>query len=424
MDSLIAAAIIAIAYLVGALPFGWLIARAKGVDIFAQGSGNIGATNVGRVLGRTYGLLVFVLDFAKGALPVLAALRAQSWLGESFWAAGWLAVAAGLAAFLGHCYPVYLGFRGGKGVATGAGVVAVLVPVPALAAFLAWLVVVGATRYVSLASVVGAVVLGFVHWTATGFDVAEPRTWFCLLAGILVIVRHRANLVRLAHGTENRLKESTAMIQLPKTLHALALGLWFGTSVFFTFVVALSLFDAFESLGQRGAEQRGAEQRPAWFPLPPEFAKVDSDINGPKEQGSRAAGFAVSPMFTWYFLIQGICGLVALGTAFAWVKQGKVHQWRAGLLFIALVAVLIGWPIERHVSELRGPRNQETDGYLQSPSDEAPRALAAMKEARSEFGRWHTYSLLLNLVTILAVTGAMALAGNVPQSAASGLPPP
>jgi len=410
MDSLLPVAVIVIAYLVGALPFGWLVARARGVDIFAQGSGNIGATNVGRILGQRWGILVFVLDFAKGALPVFGALQAQSWLADSFWQRGWLAVAAGLAAFLGHCFPIYLSFRGGKGVATGAGVVAVLLPIPALAAFLAWLVVVGATRYVSLASVVATLVLCLVQWTTMGFDLAEPRGWFCLLAAILVVARHRANLVRLAHGTENRLKESTAMLQLPRSLHTLALGLWFGMSVFFTFVTALSLFDSFEALGQRRAEER-----PGWFPLPPEFAKVDSEVNGPKEQGSRAAGFAVSPMFTWYFLLQGICGLTALGTAFAWVRHGRVHKWRAGLLFVALVTVLIGWPIEQHVSELRGPRNQATDAYLQANGDDAPRALAAMKEARGAFGRWHMYSLMLNFVTILTVAGAMALAGNVPQ---------
>lgn len=410
MDFLLPAAVIVIAYLIGALPFGWLVARAKGVDIFAEGSGNLGATNVGRVLGQRYGILVFLLDFAKGALPVFAALHAQSWLEESFWQRGWLAVAAGLAAFLGHCFPIYLGFRGGKGVATGAGVVAVLLPIPALAAVLAWLVVVGATRYVSLASVVAALALCVVEWTTTGFDRAEPRAWFCLLAGILVIARHRANLVRLAQGTENRLQESTAMVQLPKTLHALALGLWFGMSVFFTFVAALSLFDSFETLGRRPAEQR-----PAWFPLPPEFAKVDSEVNGPKEQGSRAAGFAVSPMFTWHFLLQGICGLVTLGAAFTWIKHGTVHQWRAGLLFVALITVLIGWPIEQHVSALRGPRNQTMDAYLQANSENAPRALAAMKEAKSAFGRWHLVSLMLNFVTILTVAGAMALVGNMPQ---------
>src|SRR3954447_11423972 len=96
-------------YLVGAIPFGWLIARLRGVDIFQAGSGNIGATNVGRVLGRRFGLLVFVLDFLKGALPVVLV---RYYLPDVPWAA----VAAGLAAVIGHMFPVYLRFHGGKGV--------------------------------------------------------------------------------------------------------------------------------------------------------------------------------------------------------------------------------------------------------------------------------------------------------------------
>src|SRR5262245_13480773 len=239
MDLILPYAIIAGAYLIGALPFGWLIARAKGVDIFAHGSGNIGATNVGRVLGRRFGLLVFVLDFLKGAVPVGVAIGVNSLLGESFWRDGWLEVAAGLAAFLGHCFPVYLRFRGGKGVATGAGVVAVLTPVAGVAALLAWLVVIAVWRYVSLASIVAALVLCVVQLSAyppfsvpaqgpSAADGTTPRAAFCIVAAALVIARHRANLVRLSQGKENQLQEGPAMSQLPKTLHVLAVGLWFG----------------------------------------------------------------------------------------------------------------------------------------------------------------------------------------------------
>src|SRR6516164_8866789 len=138
--------LIVAAYLLGAVPFGYLVARARGVDILAQGSGNIGATNVGRVLGRRWGLLVFLLDFAKGALPVLGASLAASAVPEL--APGVLAVTAALAAFLGHLFPVYLGFRGGKGVATGVGVVAVLLPGIAVAVLLAWAALLVATRFV------------------------------------------------------------------------------------------------------------------------------------------------------------------------------------------------------------------------------------------------------------------------------------
>jgi acyl phosphate:glycerol-3-phosphate acyltransferase len=411
MDLLVPGAVFLGAYLVGAIPFGWLIARAKGIDIFTHGSGNIGATNVGRVLGRKLGLLVFVLDFAKGAVPVAAALEIeQTWPQEAF-PAGLLPVLAGLGTFVGHLFPVYLRFRGGKGVATGAGVALVLVPIPALAALLAWIVVLAASRFVSLASVSAVLVLGAVQWFQSDGDHADPRSLFCLLAGLLVIARHRANLVRLAHGNENRLQETPAMTQLAKTMHVLALGLWFGMSVFFSFVATPSLFDTLEKLSERPAEQRRE-----WLPLPPEFAKVDTEVNGPKEQGSRIAGSLVGPMFPWYFLLQDMCGIIALATAFSWVKHGKVHRWRVGLVLVAVVLALAGWPVEQRVSKLRTPRNQAVDAYLRAGSDASP---SAMREARSDFGRWHVYSLMLNFATILAVAGAMALAGNLPQRPSS-----
>src|SRR5262245_30768967 len=171
-------------YLIGAIPFGHLIARAKGVDIFHAGSGNIGATNVGRVLGRRFGLLVFALDFLKGAVPV-ALMR---WLFPDQLGA---AVAAGLAAFLGHMFPVYLRFRGGKGVATGTGVVAVLLPGPTLVAALVWFTVLAATRYVSLASVLAALTLAAARLLTTPEPFGAGHailTGFSLLAAGLVAV--------------------------------------------------------------------------------------------------------------------------------------------------------------------------------------------------------------------------------------------
>src|SRR5438445_11775197 len=158
------------AYLIGAIPFGYLLARLKGVDLFQVGSGNIGATNVGRVLGRRFGILVFLLDFAKGALPTAAA----SWIAAqpefafaSFPGRDALPVGAGLAAFVGHLFPVYLRFHGGKGVATGAGVVTVLLPGPAFAALITWVAIVGLTRYVSLASLSAGVSLCLFHLLLT-----------------------------------------------------------------------------------------------------------------------------------------------------------------------------------------------------------------------------------------------------------------
>src|SRR5438445_4439698 len=155
---MIPALVMLASYLIGAIPFGYLIARWRGVNIFEQGSGNIGATNVGRILGKRFGVLVFGLDFLKGAGPVLAA----PWLANLAGPGAELdpaRVAAGLAAFAGHIFQVYLRFRGGKGVATGAGVVSVLLPWPALGAAPAWIVVLCAYRYVSLASLVAVLAL-------------------------------------------------------------------------------------------------------------------------------------------------------------------------------------------------------------------------------------------------------------------------
>src|SRR5438132_7180067 len=132
-------------YLFGAIPFGYLVARWRGVDILSLGSGNIGATNVGRVLGRRFGILVFILDFAKGALPTVMAAGVCRAFENSAPAMHWLPVLAGLSAVVGHLFPIFLSFHGGKGVATGAGVVAILLPGPALAAPIPWLLVVGAT---------------------------------------------------------------------------------------------------------------------------------------------------------------------------------------------------------------------------------------------------------------------------------------
>jgi acyl-phosphate glycerol 3-phosphate acyltransferase len=410
-------------YLVGAVPFGYLVARWRGVDILRQGSGNIGATNVGRLLGRRFGALVFVLDFAKGALPVLAASRLAPDLGPG-WPADTLPVAAGVAAFLGHLFPVYLRFHGGKGVATGAGVVSVLLPYPMLGALLAWVVVLAATRYVSLASLTAAAVLCLARLVFTPGPWAPAHrltTLFCLLAVALVFARHHANIRRLLGGNENRIKDSPAMLLLGKTLHVLALGLWFGTAVFFTFVVGLVLLHTFET----EASKPGPE-RPLWFP---EWQVRHERLPGSglpdplrKEQGSRAFGAAVGPLFPWYFGTQAVCGLVALATALGWssARRGeKVHRVRAAVLVLALLGVAGGWWMERVVHGLREERGQAMDAVLlgaEPTRDQVARAEAA----RAEFGRWHGYSLLVNFATVALVTVGMALAARLPSAAGEG----
>jgi acyl phosphate:glycerol-3-phosphate acyltransferase len=193
-------------YLLGAIPFGYVIARARGVDLLSQGSKNIGATNVGRVMGLWWGVLVFALDFAKGAVPVLVAGMIAS---DPVGLPDLTRTLAGVAAFLGHLFPIYLGFQGGKGVATGAGVAVVLVPVSFLIAFAVWAIVLLTTRYMSLASLTAAalIILLRLGWTPEPFG---PRhhvvvTTFVVVAALAVIVRHAGNIRRLIAGTENRL---------------------------------------------------------------------------------------------------------------------------------------------------------------------------------------------------------------------------
>lgn len=189
-------------YLLGAVPFGVIIARWKGVDILAQGSGNPGATNVGRVLGRPYGILVFLLDMAKGLVPALAGralvpgpvgvLDAQTvWFG------------LGIAAVLGHSRSPFLGFRGGKGVSTALGAGVGSAPIPALAAFALFGVVLAIFRYMSVASVVG-VSAALLFGVLLPGQSPQLIPLYALLAGY-VAWSHRANFARLRAGTEPRI---------------------------------------------------------------------------------------------------------------------------------------------------------------------------------------------------------------------------
>ncbi len=214
---LLLAIVLVASYLVGALPFGYLIARrVAGIDIRQHGSGNIGATNVARVLGWPFFVLVFALDFAKGAAPVsLAPLVTGDLRSDT---AGWVArdevaTLAGLAALVGHMWPIFLGFRGGKGVATTAGVISMLAPIPALAALAVWLLVLLLTRYVSASSIAAALTLSIarlVEWQEPFAPEYRTITSLCIVAAVLVILRHRANLKRLWLGTEPKVGQRLA----------------------------------------------------------------------------------------------------------------------------------------------------------------------------------------------------------------------
>jgi len=182
------------AYIVGSIPFSYLVARLFGVrDVREVGSGNVGATNVMRSAGRTAGLLALILDAAKGAAAALGAAR--------LFPGSTLPPVAALVAMLGHMYPVWLGFRGGKGVATGVGAFLPLAPLATGAGVCAFACVVFATRFVSLGSCAGAVAVAAVAFaTVPSASVASCAG----AAAALICWRHRGNLERIVKGTERR----------------------------------------------------------------------------------------------------------------------------------------------------------------------------------------------------------------------------
>ena len=187
------------AFLLGSIPTGYLVARAKGIDIRQHGSGNIGATNVFRTLGKPLGILVFVLDALKGFAAV--------WLASRFGGGSdWPVIIAAVAAIAGHNYTPWLGFKGGKGIATSAGVLIALMPWAVLAIALVWFAVFFATRYVSLASISAAAALpaavGALWFYGCGGS--APLLGFSVLIAALAIWRHRSNIERLMAGTEHR----------------------------------------------------------------------------------------------------------------------------------------------------------------------------------------------------------------------------
>jgi acyl phosphate:glycerol-3-phosphate acyltransferase len=185
-------AFIILAYLLGSLSFGLLVARVYGdADLRHRGSGNIGATNVARILGKTAGLVTLLGDGAKG---VVAVLLAQAWGHASL-----LPAVAALAAVLGHMFPLYHGFRGGKGVATALGVLLPTLPLPLLGGLLVWLVVVAIWRYISAGSMLAALVVPLL---AVLWSYPLPLVLTAVLIALLVLYKHRENLHRLRQGRE------------------------------------------------------------------------------------------------------------------------------------------------------------------------------------------------------------------------------
>lgn len=191
-------AVLAIAYLLGAIPFGYLLVKWKtGSDVRSAGSGNIGATNVMRTTGRATGILTLLLDIAKGFAAVWIAGRLTSQ--DTFWMS-----AAALAVMAGHAYPVFLGFKGGKAVASFVGAFLCLAPWALLAETIIFVIVVGGTRYISMGSIVGAATFPLAVWLV-GYSTLPPVA-AAVIAGAFVIYRHSSNIQRLRLETESVFK--------------------------------------------------------------------------------------------------------------------------------------------------------------------------------------------------------------------------
>jgi glycerol-3-phosphate acyltransferase PlsY len=204
-------------YLLGSIPTGFLVGKAKGIDIRTIGSGNIGATNVFRHLGTVAGAAVLLADALKGFLAV-ALVTHLCWraFGNSGGALAreWLQIVAGLGAVLGHNYTCWLHFRGGKGIATSAGVLVALVPYALLIILTIWILVFGLTRFVSLASICASFALPFATWITGG-----SPTMIAITAAMtaLAIYKHKSNIQRLLQGTESRIaSKKSAAAETPK----------------------------------------------------------------------------------------------------------------------------------------------------------------------------------------------------------------
>jgi acyl phosphate:glycerol-3-phosphate acyltransferase len=219
-----------IAFLLGSIPFGLFIARLKGIDIRQHGSGNIGATNVLRVVGKKYGITCLLLDALKGLIPTLLAITLIRFEGQSTnfsfrflldqgyvfspadqWKAQSLQVVSGLLAILGHNYSPWVGFKGGKGIATSAGVLIALAPAGVVLLILVWIIAFKLSRYVSVASIAAAAFLppivifgSWYHGKLAAGTWNKPLFIFSVVIAALAIWKHRANIQRLMNGTENR----------------------------------------------------------------------------------------------------------------------------------------------------------------------------------------------------------------------------
>lgn len=185
-----------LAYLLGSIPFGVMLAKFRRVDLRQHGSGNIGATNVARTLGKTAGILTLLGDCGKGYLAV--------WIAGQLLEAQWAVAVAGLMAFLGHVFSIFLKFKGGKGVATGLGIFLYLIPWAGLTSIGVFAISLAFTRYVSVSSIVAAI---SIPWLGIYFQAPGPSIYVATAAAIITTLRHRENIQRLVDGTESKFVE-------------------------------------------------------------------------------------------------------------------------------------------------------------------------------------------------------------------------
>ena len=214
MEKTVYAVAIVVAYLIGSIPFGFIVGKMRGVDVRTVGSKNIGATNVFRTVGKKWGLLAFACDFLKGFVPTLAAQLYAASVGDKS-LAGYLPLVVGVTCVVGHMFTCFMKFKGGKGIATGFGMLVALLPLLVLVAFALFFVVVCTFHYISLGSICAAAFLLVAVWFPCG-ALSNPQGYHnlpqCIMVavvGLFAIWKHRANISRLLSGTENRFQWNT-----------------------------------------------------------------------------------------------------------------------------------------------------------------------------------------------------------------------
>lgn len=193
------------AYIIGSVPWAFIIGKCKGIDIREHGSGNIGATNVRRTLGKKFGILCFFLDFMKGFVPVLTVLLLIKY--DIFKITDIAVILASFASVFGHMWPVFLKFKGGKGVSTIAGILLAIAPLSLICGGIIWALIFYTSRYVSLASILAAVFLPLsaYFFSKVGvYSLSLTLQLMLVVMAVLVVVRHLGNIKRLLNGTENR----------------------------------------------------------------------------------------------------------------------------------------------------------------------------------------------------------------------------